>query len=212
VGKVYAAITADIVGSRQLPEFRKLRDRKLLPVSKRHMSEGLLLSDYAITAWDEFQAILSQTEYIPRIVLDLRRLFHPLELWIAVGIGEVSGAYRKPVNVFSGGQAFERAREAADQLKGKSGKFRVLTRIRSGNPLFNSVANTLYDLHDSLIANVTQKQWETINAYMEVRQQEAAARKLKLDVSTVSRNLKRGHYWEMQETRETVELLIKSYF
>jgi hypothetical protein len=212
MGKIYAAVTADIVGSRQLPEFRKARDKKLRPISKRHMSEELLLSDYAITAWDEFQAILKDVEYIPRIVLDLRRLFHPMELWIAVGIGEVSEPHKKPVNVYSGGPAFERAREAAEDLKGKGAKFPMLTRIRSGNQVFDAVANTLYGLHDSLIAPVTHKQWETINTYMESQNQEAAARKLHLDVSTISRNLKRGHYWEMQETRKTMELLTKTYF
>lgn len=176
------------------------------------MKEELLLSEYAITAWDEFQAILKKPEYIPKVALDLRRLFYPIELWIAIGIGEVSEPYKKPVNVFSGGPAFERARAAADELKKKTGKLRTLTRIQSNNSAFDIVANTIYDLHDALISNITKKQWDTINSYLETRHQELTARKLNLDVSTVSRNLKRGHYWAIQETKQAVEVFIKNQF
>src|SRR5271168_2010262 len=103
----YAAITCDIVGSRQIEEFRRKRDHQLRRISKLHLEKRWILSEYAITAWDEFEGILSRPSNLPAVILDLRRHFHPFELWIGIGIGEVTEPHRKPVNVFAGGEGFE---------------------------------------------------------------------------------------------------------
>src|SRR6202020_2202704 len=78
-------------------------------ISKLHVEKKWILSEYAITAWDEFEGILSRPANVPAVIVDLRRHFHPFELWIGVGIGQVTERHKKPVNVFAGGEAFERA-------------------------------------------------------------------------------------------------------
>jgi SatD family (SatD) len=208
----YAVITADVIGSRKVEAFRRKRDAKLRAVSDAHRKGRVILSDYAVTAWDEFQGILRKPEYLPRAILDLRRTFYPMQLWIALGIGEVSEARRAPVNRFAGGESFERAREAAELLKKGNSRFRVLTRFKTGNDLFDSIANTTYSLQDTLLQDVTAKQWHAINLHMQTGKQEAVARKLGLTVSTVSRNLKRAHYWQFLEVCETMERLLKEWF
>jgi hypothetical protein len=80
--KTYAVITCDIVGSRRIEGFRHKRDQKLRHIAKLHMAEKRILSEYAITAWDEFEGILSRPTNIPTVILDLRRHFYPFELWI----------------------------------------------------------------------------------------------------------------------------------
>lgn len=208
----YAVITADIIGSRKIPAFRSKRDAKLRATSRLHMKKQLILSPYAVTAWDEFQAILRKPEYLPQVIWDLRRLFRPYSLWIAVGAGEVSEAHKRPVNVYAGGSAFERARQAADRLKSGSSKFTAFTAFDSGNAIFDTIANTLYHLHDTLLSRTTEKQWAVINMQTETGRQEVTARKLSLDISTVSRNLKRGNYWHSEETRKAMEQIIPAYF
>lgn len=211
--KVYAVITADVIASRRIQGFRRKRDAKLRPLSERHLHQRLLLSDYAVTAWDEFQAILYSPTAIPRVVLDLRRNFYPMQLWIAVGLGHVSEPHRKPVNQFSGGEAFERARRAAEQLKAeKAGKYRKITALVSGDDLFDRIANTVYNLHDTLLQDVTAKQWATILGLLRAGSQELAAKKLGVNVSTVSRNLRRAHYWQTEETCNAMEEIIRKYF
>jgi hypothetical protein len=208
----YAAITCDIVGSRQIERFRYKRDQKLHRISKLHVENKWILSDYAITAWDEFEAILSQPKNIPAVILDLRRHFHPFELWIGIGIGEVTEPRKKPVNVFAGGEAFERAREAMNELKSKRSKTGVLTAFVTANEMFDLIANTVYHLHDSLLQSISTKQWETINVRMETSAQELTAKKLGLNKSTVSRNLRRGFWWQIQETQSAMERVIENYF
>ena len=210
--KNYAAITCDIVGSRQIEQFRSKRDQKLRRISRLHMKKKWILSEYAITAWDEFEGILSEPQHVPAVIVDLRRHFHPLELWIGVGIGEVTEPYKKPVNVFAGGEAFESARAAINQLKAKRRKTGVLTSFVTGNVLFDLIGNTIYHLHDSLLQSVSTKQWETINVLIETSAQERAAKKLGLNKSTVSRNLRRGFWWQIQETQTAMERIIEAYF
>jgi len=210
--KFYSVITADVVGSRNILFFRQKRDRKLARLSRLHLAHQLILSPYAVTAWDEFQVILSKPEFAPRVILDLRRLFYPFELWIAVGMGSASGVHRKPVNVHAGGQAFERARAAAERLKSASPKYRALTAFNSGNEIFDTIANTVYHLQDALLEKTTEKQWAAINMQMQTGRQDVTARKLKLNISTVSRNLKRGYYWHLVETVAAMENIVKAYF
>jgi hypothetical protein len=208
----YAVITCDIVGSRQIEEFRRKRDQKLRHVSKLHVAKKWILSEYAITSWDEFEGILSRPTNISAVILDLRRHFHPLQLWIGIGIGQVSEPHRKPVNVFAGGEAFERARQAINQLKAKRSKTGVLTSFVTGNETFDLIANTVYHLHDTLLQSISAKQWQTINVHMKTNRQDLTARQLRLNESTVSRNLRRGFWWQIQETRQAMERVIDAYF
>src|ERR1700688_1431203 len=141
--KTYAVITCDIVGSRHIEEFRRKRDQKLHHIAKLHMARKWILSEYAVTAWDEFEGILSRPTNIPAVILDLRRHFHPFAVWLSIGIGQCREPHRKPVNVFAGGEAFERAREAINQLKAKRSKTGILTSLVTGNETFNLIANTV---------------------------------------------------------------------
>jgi hypothetical protein len=41
------------------------------------------------------------------------------------------------------------------------------------------------------------------------RRLQAAAKELQLDASTVSRNLKRGYFWQVEQTMEGMRILIE---
>ena len=75
--KCYAVITADIVDSRKTESFTRKRDRILGTISTLHLNEKLTISPYTITAWDEFEVILSEPAHMPRVILDIRRSIHP---------------------------------------------------------------------------------------------------------------------------------------
>lgn len=200
------------MNSRKIVSFRPKRNSNLKELSRLHLEQKLILSPYAVTVWDEFQVILRKPEYTFRVILDLRRYFYPLQLWIAVGLGSASGTNRVPVNIHAGGEAFERARQAADLLKSGSTKYRILTCFESGDKIFDTIANSIYHLQDSLLEGTTEKQWAAINMQLETGRQDLTARRLKLNISTVSRNLKRGYYWHLIETVDAMENILKAYF
>jgi hypothetical protein len=205
-----AVLLVDVVGSSGLEDFVSGRDRRIGQLNERHQARNWIAAPYTVTAWDEFQSVLWQLETIPLILLDIRRVFAPWEVYVAVGIGEVSGdRSRKPINEALSGAGFDRARQAMDALKSSKGdKYRRLTRFRSANPDRDAWLDLLYGLHDSLTQQITPRQWETISTALDLDNQEDVAAHLHVQPSTVTRNLKRGHFWQLRDTAETVSALL----
>jgi hypothetical protein len=210
--KTYAVLIADIAESSSTPQLSSVLARKLRSVSQAHVAEKRVGLPYAITAGDEFQTLVLRLDTIPSLVFDLRVRFRPLDLWIGVGIGDIAGPIVEPVNRLTG-EAFVLARQALESIKGAKGhKFGALTAFHTTNERFDLVANALYRLHDTLVQSISGKQWRTIEVYVKKCRVDATAKALGINVSTVSRNLRRGYYWQMRETVENVRRIIGAYF
>jgi hypothetical protein len=208
--KVWGVLVADVIGSSSMPGLRGLLGPRLRAAGQAHR-EWLKLS-YSVTAGDEFQAVARTASLIPNLIFDLRRRLRPLELRIGIGIGEVEGPLRPPVNQL-GGEAFQRARKAIEDVKGRNArKYQTLTAFRSGKEPFDRVANLVYGLHDTLLAGTTAQQWKTIDAYLATHRVDRAARSLRVGASTASRNLRRGHFWQMAETIDIMSRMLGDSF
>ncbi len=203
-----AVLLVDVVGSSSLPDFVAGRDRRLRELADRH--QGLIAAAYAVTAWDEFQTVLWDWQHLPILLLDIREVFAPWEVYIAVGCGPVSGwRSDRPINETLSGEGFSRARQAMDELKtGQGEKYRRLSRFQTGDDEQDALLNLVYGLHDTLVQQTTERQWETIGAARAGAIQEEVARQLAVQPSTVTRNLKRGHFWQMKETLSVVSALL----
>ena len=197
---IYAVLIADIIASTARRGLRALLGKKLAAASEKHLRQKLIRLPYTVTSGDEFQTITGELATLPALILDLRTALRPLSLRIGVGIGSVSDRIQPPVNQLTG-EAFELARRAMESTKaGSLFKFDMLTAFASGNEDFNDTINLIYGLHDTLVLQITSKQWEAIGAFLSRETLEPTARRLRVDISTVSRNLKRGYYWQLAET------------
>jgi hypothetical protein len=209
--KIWAVVLADVVGSTRTQDVRSVLGPKLRIATMAHLEEKRIRLPYAVTAGDEFQTVAGELNQIPGLLFDLRRRMRPLRLRIGVGIGVIAGRLRPPVNQLTG-QAFEFARaaiEMAKQARAHSGKS---TSFHSASEHFDLVANLIYSLHDALVGNPSEKQWETLDAFLVKGRVDLAARSLKLNSSTVSRNLSRSHFWQAVETIEVMKKVIESSF
>jgi len=210
--KAYAVLIADVMESRARQDLRALLGIKLTAVSRSHLRRKLILLPYSVTAGDEFQTVTSNLNSLPAAILELRTALRPLSLRIGVGFGGVTGRIQAPVNRL-GGEAFQSARRAIESIKaGDLFKFEVLTAFASHHEQFNKTINLIYGLHDTLVLKITARQWETIKEFLDRPTLERTARRLDVDDSTVSRNLKRGYYWQMIQTVEVAGSLIQHTF
>jgi DNA-binding MarR family transcriptional regulator len=210
--RVYAVLIADVMQSRARKDLRAILGRKLDAVSRRHLRRKLIQLPYSVTAGDEFQTITRNLSSLPAVILELRSALRPLSLRIGVGLGGVSSRIQAPVNRL-GGEAFQSARRAIESIKsGNRFKFEVLTTFVSRHEQFNRTINLLYGLHDTLVLKVTARQWETIREFLDRPTLERTAGRLGVDDSTVSRNLKRGYYWQMIQTVKIAGSLIQRTF
>jgi hypothetical protein len=210
--KTYAVLIADVMESRARADLRGLLGKKLAAISKRHLRRKLIQLPYSVTAGDEFQTVTRDLPSVPTLIAELRTFLRPLSLRIGVGFGSVSGRIQAPVNRL-GGEAFQSARAAIENIKaGNLFKFTTLTAFVSRQEHFNKTINLIYGLNDTLVLKISARQWQTIQEFLDKPTLEKTAKRLKLDDSTVSRNLKRGYYWQITETVKVVGSLIKHTF
>jgi hypothetical protein len=196
----YAVLIADVVGSRARRNLRALLGQRLEMASRAHVRGKYVRLPCAITAGDEFQTIVGSFARLPELIFDLRERMWPLRLRVGIGIGKVPGRLRGPVNRL-GGEAFQHARTALEGVKrGEGNKFKVLTRFKTKDAAFDATANLIYALQDTRLLKITEKQWETIAVFRKRRRLQATAKAMRLDMSTVSRNLKRGYFWQVEQT------------
>jgi hypothetical protein len=207
---LHAVLIADVVASRSSVRLRPSLNEKLRIATIAHLDERLIRIPYAVTAGDEFQVVAAHLDRIPKLILDLRRRILPFRLRIGVGLGTVEGQIRRPVNRIAG-EAFENARKAIMEIK-STRKYPTLTRFHSQRKIFNDLANLIYGLHDTLLRRTTTKQWETIATYLIKNRVDYTAKALGIDRSTASRNLRRGFFWQMEDTVVVMEELIREFF
>ncbi len=205
----YAVLIADVVGSRTRRDLRAVLGQRLEMASRAHLRGEYIRLPYAITAGDEFQTIVRSCARLPELIFDLRERMWPLRLRMGIGIGRVPGRLRGPVNRL-GGEAFQFARTALEGVKrGEGNKFKVLTGFKTKDAVFDSTANLIYALQDTLLLKITEKQWETIAVFRKKRRLQATAKAMRLDMSTVSRNLKRGYFWQVEQTMKGMKILME---
>ena len=202
-------LIADVVGSRTRRNLRAVLGQRLEMASRAHLRGKYIRLPYAITAGDEFQTIVRSYARLPELIFDLRERLWPLRLRMGIGIGRVPGRLRAPVNRL-GGEAFQFARTALERVKkGEGNKFKVLTGFKTKDAVFDSTANLIYALQDTLLLKITEKQWHTIAVFRKNRRLQATAKAMGLDMSTVSRNLKRGYFWQVERTMKGMKILME---
>ena len=209
---IYGVVIADVRASSARKDVRAMLGKKLAAASEMHLREKRILLPYSVTAGDEFQTLSAELPSLPALLLDLRAGLQPLSLHVGIGIGAVSDRIQPPVNHLTG-EAFQLARTALENVKSKGlYKFEVLTAFGSRHEPFNQTINLLYGLHDTLLSQITVKQWEAIRCFLDQPGLGQIAKRLKVDVSTVSRNLKRGYYWQLAETVKVATAFIEHTF
>lgn len=209
--KLFGVVVSDVISSSRTQSLRSALSSKLRIATTAHLQEKRIRLPYAVTAGDEFQTVARELYEIPGLLYDLRRRMRPLQLRIGIGIGEISDRLRPPVNQL-GGQAFEFARAAIQEAKEGRLSAEIRTRFRSENEQFDTVVNSVYGLHDALIGSLSEKQWKTVDAYLAKKRVDLAAKVLRINASTVSRNLRRSHLRQSLDTIETVKKLIECSF
>lgn len=195
---VYAAITADIVGS---TEYYKANGKPLRPrllealdkVNRRHADA--LAVPFAITLGDECQGLVSYPADSPRVVYDLRLQLSPLKCRIGIGIGPIVSELAESTAQMEG-LAFALSREALD--KTKRAKVRA-TAYRVENGLVEKTANTIALLTDVIQSRWTGKQWEAVRLYAELGDLAKTGDALGLTLQSVDDRLRPTHWQDVEE-------------
>jgi hypothetical protein len=191
------------------------RDRELGPLSRLHLAERLIIAPYATSAEHEFQTVLTAPAHLPRAVWELRMAFHPLVLRVAVGLGRLRSLPRssgESIHEAGSGEAFDNARRASERFRSRRGtKYPLLTVVCGVDPLLEAVMNGMFRLHDTLLLQITARQWQAVLALEREGRQDLAAAELGIDESTISRTLQRAHHSQLHDARGALAEILERW-
>ena len=210
---IAAAILVEITGADD--DVIVTRDRQLGPLSRLHLAERLIIAPYAISAEDELQTVLTAPAHLPRVVWELRSAFHPLALRVAVGLGQLRSLPRRSgesIHEAGSGEAFDNARRASERFQSRRGtKYPLLTAVCGVDPVLDAAVNGMYRLHDTLLLQISDRQWQAVLAVEREGRQDLAAAELDIDESTISRTLQRAHHWQLQDARRALAEILERW-
>jgi hypothetical protein len=210
---IAAAVLVELAGAEG--DVTAALDRGLGPLSRLHLAERLIIAPYAVSAEHEFQTVLTAPAHLPRVMWELRMAFHPMQPRVAVGLGELRSLPRRsgePIHEAGSGDAFDNARRAGERLRSRSGtKYPLLTVVCGVDPVLDAVLNGISRLHDTLLLQITPRQWQAILAVERKGRQDLAAAELGVDESTISRTLRRAHHWQLHDGRRALAEILERW-
>jgi ATP phosphoribosyltransferase len=99
------------------------------------------------------------------------------------------------------GEAFILAREALRKVEeSRDAREGRVSLVRCASGRVEEFGNLVFGLQDPLVLAITARQWANIDTVVERGSQKNAARKLRVERSTVSRSLARAKYWPIEES------------
>ena len=178
----YVVLTADIINSKERQVKQKYLNLKIEALNSFGFTS--LISKFHVSRGDEFQAICSISNELPRIIRYMKYYLLPEKIRIGVGVGSIEENILNNISSSSWGMngvAFFNARNAIEQLD-NSKKYGVI--IKSNNEKFDNVFNLVYKLVDTIIDDWTEKQWQAVQLYDENKSFDAGAKILDLSTSS----------------------------
>lgn len=209
--RVYAAITADIVGS---TDFYKTNGKPLRPIFLDVLAEvnrlhaAQLAVPFTVTLGDEVQGLVSDPADSPHVAYDLRLQLSPLKCRIGVGIGSVVSDLAESTTQMEG-QAFSMSREAlgiAERPKPRQTVYRVEDRV------LESTANAMMLLIDAIQGRWTVKQWEAVRLYRDYNDLSRAGDAIGLAPQSIDDRLRPTHWRDVDEALSELSRLIGDRF
>jgi len=195
----YCAITADVNKSRDIPE-RKLLQNNILDAltEANRLFKKCIVADFAITLGDEWQGVLVDISQSYKVVSFFQEKLYPISVSFGVGEGEIATEISSK-SVEMDGEVFRRSREALNFAKKKTRQVFFITDHSTNDQLLNTTLHLLQILKDSW----TNRQYQKIMLYKELKREKVVADKLNISQTDVNQALSAGQgrvYLEAQET------------
>lgn len=186
----FLAVTADVVGSRELPD-RAVFQRRLvatLASLNEEIGEVRVAAPLRITAGDEVQGLLVDPGAFVDVAVRLADELHPVQAVLGAGWGPLSTDPGPDVALLDG-PCFHRARSALDDAR----RLGVWARVEGFGETTDGVLSALFQLMGAIRSRWTDKQaGYARGARREL--QKTVARRAGVSPSVVSESLKAARF------------------
>lgn len=196
-------ITADIIGSRNTPDFIKAKN-----VLNRQLAEikhSGIITPFSISRGDEIQALLDGWIKAPEIIRILRYFCRPLNIRVGLGIGFLEEEILEETTSWSmNGVPFHLARAAVDEAHEIKG---CATVLKTGQNELDKLSNSIWLLIDAIQNSWTDKQWEAVHVYEQIGTYEGASKHLGISMQAVQKRCKSAHWGAVKQAENSLKVL-----
>ena len=124
----YLVVIGDVIGSRQIQDRSRLQQRLGQVLDELNRRRDAPLSPYTITLGDEFQAVYRQPESLFPHAFSVMEQVHPHRIRFSCGLGPIATEINRDQALGMDGEAFYRAREGMEWIKGQRADYRFILR------------------------------------------------------------------------------------
>ncbi len=206
----FAALTADIIGSRKLKNQGFSRSQIGKAISQLNTSrEAFIVSKFCLLRGDEIQGVVFPPREAIVMVRYLRFYLRPVQIRVGIGIGDITTEIDKNNPWNMDGSSFHRAREALEEIKLSR---HPATFINSLEEDFDYNLNVILALMDVISNRWTDGQWEAIHAYEQMGTYQKASQILKVRPQNVAKRCQSAHWKVFSEAEKHIQKLIDLKF
>ncbi len=206
----FAALTADIIGSRKLKDQGFSRNQIEKAISQLNTArEAFIVSKFCLLRGDEIQGVIFPPREAIVMVRYLRFYLRPVQIRVGIGIGDITTEIDKNNPWNMDGSSFHRAREALEEIKLSR---HPATFINSLEEDFDYNLNVILALMDVISNRWTDGQWEAIHAYEQMGTYQKASQILKVRPQNVAKRCQSAHWKVFSEAEKHIQKLIDLKF
>ena len=206
----FAALTADIIGSRKLKNQGFSRSQIEKAISQLNTArEAFIVSKFCLLRGDEIQGVVFPPREAIVMVRYLRFYLRPVQIRVGIGIGDITTEIDKNNPWNMDGSSFHRAREALEEIKLSR---HPATFINSLEEDFDYNLNVILALMDVISNRWTDGQWEAIHAYEQMGTYQKASQILKVRPQNVAKRCQSAHWKVFSEAEKHIQKLIDLKF
>ncbi|HOQ67417.1 MAG TPA: SatD family protein [Candidatus Atribacteria bacterium] len=206
----FAALTADIIGSRKLKNQGFSRSQIEKAISQLNTArEAFIVSKFCLLRGDEIQGVVFPPREAIVMVRYLRFYLRPVQIRVGIGIGDITTEIDKNNPWNMDGSSFHRAREALEEIKLSR---HPATFINSLEEDFDYNLNVILALMDVISNRWTDGQWEAIHAYEQMGTYQKASQVLKVRPQNVAKRCQSAHWKVFSEAEKHIQKLIDLKF
>ncbi len=213
----YFALIGDIIQSKQVTNRSQLQEAINHAFETIHeLYPDLVQSKFTLTLGDEFQALLTPSKTIFKL-LDHLEMLIPVPFRFGLGYGTLSTDFNKDVSIGADGPAYWNAREAINIIHNQNWSGKTKGYIITKDDKFDRTINNLLLLSDTLKDEWTDLQRKTFEQmlaeqiYTDDFNQKEFAEELGISASSLSKRLNNGNIKIYLHSRNTMGYLLEEF-
>ena len=213
----HIALIGDIIQSKQVANRLVLQESINKSFETIHNQyPDLIQSKFTLTLGDEFQALLTPSEGIFKL-LDHLEMLIPVSFRFGLGYGSLTTDFDKEVSIGADGPAYWYAREAINIIHDQNWSGKSKGYVVTKDEKFDRTINSLLLLSDTLKDGWTDLQRTTFEEmlakqiYTEHFNQKEFAAALDISASSLSKRLNNGNIKIYLQARNTMGYLLEGF-